>query len=131
MVPTDEPPQGSSENTLDASVPAAPDRNPQVPHDSEPDADGDQVDGGSLIISAILLGISLVMASIILTTGMDRSGSLIAASIRQTELALGAAHHERDEATRPPRWQRSCDHAPSKRLSRRSSRPSTIRATPR
>jgi len=91
VVPTDEPPQGSSENTLDASVPAAPDGNPQVPHDSEPDADGDQVDGGSRIISAILLGISIVMASIIVTTGMDRSGSLIAASIRQTELALGAA----------------------------------------
>ena len=91
MVPTDDAPQGSSENTLDGSVPATPDANPRVPHDSEPDADGDQADAGSLVISAILLGISLVMASIILTTGMDRSGALIAGSLRKTELVLGAA----------------------------------------
>lgn len=65
-----------------------------VEHGSGADA-SDGSEGGlgvEFIIAAVLLGISVVMASMVLTAGMDRNGVLLATALRKTELALGQAN---------------------------------------
>lgn len=61
------------------------------------DGRGDDEEGsdGSIVIAAVLVAISLVMASFAVTNAMDRNGVLLASSLAKTDIAIKHALHKR------------------------------------
>ena len=62
-----------------------------MPVDPEGDEDDDQGEGGALIIAAVLLSISILMAAYALGGALDRSGRLLAGVLAKSDVVLRRA----------------------------------------